>query len=258
MKKSGIFYWKNREEDLKKIKRYHTKEVMFYRTNDLIHSKRVTAMVKEVLPFVKTLYPDLNQEKAKLIAKHHDDHEIVDGDTSLQYKLFMRENGDKDGLSKLQEKEMMAIEMISKFYPKKVQGYFFKQIALHAVFKDCIEAQLVSFCDKVDAYCEAIHETLAGNPIFMEPMLNYPIKTFNNLTGNFPLIKKVFSSNHNFFKFSVVCLDEYFQSGRIGAYPHTPQSIKRKVGIYHYEEWKRITLKNFGIYPLINKVEFHK
>ncbi|NVN96867.1 HD domain-containing protein [Candidatus Nomurabacteria bacterium] len=186
----NLLSWKKREENLLKIKRYHKFKVMFYRTNNLIHSRRVLFLLEEILPIIKILYPNFDEKKARLIALYHDNHEIVieGGDIPLQYKLMMND----EELSDLERKEILAVEMLSKSYPKYIKGYEYKQLSLHAIHKDCIEAQAVSFVDKIDGYCEAIHEILAGNNIFLEPIINYYARTFNHLHKNYPLIKEFF------------------------------------------------------------------
>ena len=253
----NLLSWKRREENLKNIKRYGKFKVMFYRSNDLIHSKRVLFMLDEILPIIKNLYHDFDEKKARLIALYHDDYEIVlkGGDIPLQYKLMMN----KEELSTLQQEELIAIEMLSKSYPKKINGYEYKQLLLHAIYKDCIEIQVVSFVDKIDGYCEAIHEVLAGNIIFLEPIINYNLHTFSKLDIKYNLIKKVFELKNVWFDFSfVVDLKEFFEDGLIGGKPHTKETIEKKTIIPQYEMWKYVTLKNFGIKPLINQVEFHK
>lgn len=252
----NLLSWKKREENLSKIKRYHKFKVMFYRTNNLLHSKRVLYLLEEILPIVKSLYPDFDEKKARLIALHHDNHEIVleGGDIPLQYKLMMTDEESSD----LQQKEILAVELLSKSYPKKIKGYEYKQLSLHAIFKDCIEAQVVSFVDKIDGYCEAIHEVLAGNVVFLEPIINYDLRTFNDLIGKYPLITKVFKLKKNWFDYEIVVdLKEFFEDGLIGTQPHTIETIKKKTAIPQYEKWKEITISKFEIYPLINQVEFH-
>lgn len=253
----NLLSWKKREENLIKIKRYHKFKVMFYRTNNLIHSKRVLFLLEEILPIIKSLYHDFDEKKARLIALHHDDYEIVleGGDIPLQYKLMMNE----EELSSLLQKELLAIDMLVKSYPKKIKGYEYKQLLLHAVFKDCIEAQVISLVDKIDGYCEAIHEVLAGNVVFLEPIINYNLKTFNNLIGKYPLITEVFELKDDWFDYRIVVdLKEFFEDGLIGTKPHTIETIKKKTIIPQYEKWKEITIKNSGIEPLIKQIEFHK
>lgn len=255
--------WNNREDDLKKLKRYHKFYVMFYRTNLYVHEKRVKAIVKKLLSTALSFYPKLDIKKTFLISEHHDDYELVmsRGDIPLQLKLMM--NGSE--LSNLKEEEINAAKKIARIYHNPdIEGYKYENLLIHAILKDCIEAQLHSFADKIDAYCEAVHEILAGNIVF-EPVINYQAKTFNDLQGNFPLIKRIFNGNgretkNTLFDFPVVDLKIFFQRGNIGARPHTPETLKRKTIIPHYETWKEITLSMFedGIDLLTKQIEFHK
>lgn len=255
-KYKNLLSWRKREENLLNIKRYHKFKVMFYRTNNLVHSRRVLFLLEEILPIIKMLYPNFDEVKAKLIALHHDNHEIVleGGDIPLQYKLMMS----NEELSDLEQKEILAVEMQSKSYPKHIKGYEYKQLSMHAIFKDCIEAQIVSFIDKIDGYCEAIHEVLAGNAVFLEPIINYNLKTFNNLNVKYHLIKKVFELKEYWFDLGIVVdLKEFFENGSKGTKPHTIETIKKKTVIPSYEKWKEITISKFGINLLINQIEFH-
>lgn len=254
-----LLSWRKREENLERIKRYHKFKVMFYRTNNRIHSKRVLALLEEIIPFVVKIYPDFNVELARLIAIHHDNHEIImkGGDISLQLKLNMKYNGDNKGLQELHQEEILAVERLSESYPKKIKGYDYKRIALHAVFKDCTEAQAVSFTDKIDGYCEAVHEVLAGNNIFLEPVINYLSNTFDDLVKRYPLIEEVFGIKNVWFDTkSVVDLRDFFEDGLLGSEPFTKETIERKTVIPQYEMWKMVTLKNFGVQELIKQKEF--
>jgi len=58
-----------------------------------------------------------------------------------------------------------------------------------------------------------VHEVLAGNTVFLEPVINYWAKTFNNPQENFPLIKKIFNrreTKNTLFDFPVVDLKSFF------------------------------------------------
>ena len=256
----NLLSWKKREENLSRIKRYHKFKVMFYRTNDLLHSKRVLALLEMILPYILEFYPEFNVKLARLIALHHDNHEIImkGGDISLQLKLELRYNGDIAGLKQLNQDEIRAAKKLAKSYPKKIEGYdYYNEIAIHAISKDCIEAQVVSFVDKIDGYCEAIHEVLAGNTIFLEPIINYLSNTFNDLIKAYPLIKEIFGIRNAWFDLlSIVDLRDFFEDGLIGGNPHTIKTIEKKTVIPQYEKWKEITISNFGIEILINQVEF--
>jgi len=247
--------WKSREQDLGWVMRYGRLSVMYYRTNLLIHSQRVTALLERVIPLAKKSYPDFDARKARLIARHHDDYELQPiGDVPLQLKLVM--SGYE--LSELQEKEILAAEAMARVYPKRVGGYNYLQLLLHAIHKDCREAQLVSVVDKVDGYCEALHEVLAGNTVFLEAVINYDTKTFGCLLGKYPLIGEVFSIDHDLLSVPVVSLSDFFVNGERGAQLHTLETIARNTGIPMYEEWKITTIKKLGTSPLINQTEFRR
>lgn len=256
MKRNSKLPWKDLHEKLKKLHRYGKFDVMFYRTNDLIHSRRVAKLLEYIAPFLTFYYPTFDLEKAKTIALHHDDFEIVleGGDISLQLKLLM----DDCELSVLEQKEILASLAMTKLYPKKIKGYEYRQILLHSIQKDCIEAQVVSFCDKIDAYCEAIHEVFAGNTVFLEPIINYDLFTFPKsvLEKKYNLISKLFNIETDFFKFKVIDIKDFFDSGKRKSRPYTKESVKRKTLIPHYEIWKKITIQNFGIEVLIDQKEF--
>ncbi len=250
--------FRKREGDLQTLERYGKFDVMFYRTNLLVHKNRVQAIVKALLPFA-SIYENFNAKKTLLISEHHDDYELIlkGGDIPLQLKLLMSKKEEED----LKEREVLAAERMSQYYPKSVKGFKYLDLLMHSIRKDCPEAQLHSFADKLDGYCEAIHEVLAGNTIFLEPIINYNAKIFNNLENNFPLIRELFNGKGgHLFHFPVVDLIDFFQKGNLGPTPHTPETITKRTVIPHYEEWKKITLSIFpnGMELLTKQMEFHK
>jgi hypothetical protein len=250
-KSPPVFYWENREKDLEKKERYHTFDLMFYRTNLLVHSNRVPLILEEFLPTAVSVYPNFDVKLARLVSKFHDDYEMVmkRGDVPLLLKLMM--NGEEHSL--LKQEEIAAARLLSKFYGNpKIEGYQYQDLLMHAILKDCPEAQLHSFCDKLEGYCEALHEVLAGNTVFLEPVINYNAKTFNDLSGNFPLIKEIFKGQQ-LFNFLAADLKPYFNYGRMGAFLHTPESIMKETRIFHYELWKKITLSMPGGIELLTK-----
>jgi hypothetical protein len=231
---------------------------MFYRTDLLLHSRRVPAILERLLPVAVASIPGFNPELALILSKHHDDHELIPalGDVPLQLKLLM----DNKKLSALKESEIEAARMISLDYGNPMIGdYRYIDLLMHAITKDCAEAQLHSLADKIDGFCEALHEVLAGNLAFLEAVINYISKTFNDLPKNFPLLAPVFGPQNEFFNFPVVQLKPYFQLGKVGAFLHTQQSIlEMKTGVVHYELWKSVTLSLVnGMDRLTKQVEFH-
>ena len=112
-----------REEKLQKIIRYNMERrtPMHYRTNDLIHSKRVHLLVNDILPTIAPIYNNgLNPSKALTLALVHDDAEILTGDVQLYYKDRMS----LEQLTELKLKEKQAIEdmKLIKFIEKDYDG----------------------------------------------------------------------------------------------------------------------------------------
>lgn len=252
------FSWAKRESDLEGVKRYHAMDVMFYRTNLLVHSRRVPSILERLLPAATASIPGFNPELARLISKHHDDFELIPelGDVPLQLKLLM----DKTERSALQEAEIAAAKKLSADYGNPTIGdYRYINLLMHAILKDCPEAQLHSLADKIEGFSEAIHEVLAGNVVFFQPAANYVKKTFSNLLGNYPLIAEVLGLNNGLFDFPTVQLAPYFNNGRTGAFLHTKESVTRPTGIIHYELWREVTLSLPGGLDLLTiQTEFHQ
>jgi 5'-deoxynucleotidase YfbR-like HD superfamily hydrolase len=250
------FEWKNREADLEATIRFHMIKTMFYRTDHLLHSRRVAAIVKELLPAAIAVYPDLNPNLALAISKYHDDHEMFTGDTSLQLKLLMN-NGE---ILKFKQKEIAAAEHMIKSYRNPLIGKFrYRDLLMWSILKNSREAQLHSFADKVEGFSEAVHELLAGNTVFIEPVINYISQTFNDLPASFPLIRDVFVKG-SMFCLPVVGLPlrEYFHLGVHGYFMHTPETIQLNTGIHYYELWKGVTgMLEGGVRRLTTQVEFY-
>jgi hypothetical protein len=166
-------------------------------------------------------------------------------------------------LLKLQKREILAVEEISRIYAvrgqqRMVDGYPIRDILMHAVFKDCIEMQFVSAVDKMmDGYSEALHDALAGNAIFTEGAQNYLTKTWAELPEDYPLIAKVFSHPRNPFAMPPCDFHVLFDGGRRPPRLHTPEDVLRPTGIPIYEWWKRVTIDRFGMDPLIRQTEFY-
>lgn len=260
--KATKFSWLDRDEQLKQVIRYydqdHRFEIMFYRSNLFGHTRRVVAIHKVLIPTLKLFYENYDEDLALAISLVHDDPEIDSGDRSLQLKLQMGEDAKRAAL-------LEEIEHIKKFarnYPKKIGKYNYIDLLEHAAFKNIREAQSHSFADKHDGKHEAIHEVLAGNVVFLEPIINYYQETFAKRNEKFPLMKEIFSSDIikglPFFEFPVINLMSLFKNGKIGPRPHNEETISIKTGIPSYEAWKAVTLSlPGGLEMLTKQVEFH-
>ena len=81
--------FEGREDALANIDRYlhHITPIMFYRTNDLIHSRRVLWHLEKAIPDILKVYgSNFDIEYARTIALVHNDVKILPGDIPLQDK----------------------------------------------------------------------------------------------------------------------------------------------------------------------------
>ncbi len=230
-----------RTESLKQIKRFSIRPNMFYRTDLYLHSLRVSWLVEEVSPFAKKAWSNFNQDLAKTLALVHDDAEIVTGDVQLGHKMRM----EKAELAKVDEKEKEAIKILSKKFPKSVNGFSYKKLLTLALRKSSIEAQVVAFADKLDAYGESLHELFAGNIDFILPSRLYSeiLSNFQHKFNKFPRVRKIMTSEH--LLLTLPKKADFMQLVQKGK-PHIKQSVVQKTGFPHYDFWKRITLERLG------------
>src|SRR3989338_7411127 len=112
-----------RNERLKNILRYHIYPMMFYRTNQAVHSKRVawqTLALLNMLPAAARA--SLDEEKIILMAWVHDDHEIIAGDHQSGNEWHMT----KEQFSTLQQKENWAVDELCKVFPENIGNYIYR------------------------------------------------------------------------------------------------------------------------------------
>lgn len=236
-----------RRESLEKIERYvgtnGDKEfpLMFYRTNDYIHSNRVLWLLEDIIDILKEIYPSLDIGKAKIQAIVHDDHEIIGGDETLSSKKKMNEE------EKLQSKikERKSIYTLTKRYPLIIGGYSYTGVLLEFFYKNTLSARVNSLMDKVDAFNECLHEIFAGNSVFIGAAKNNINIIFNEYPEKFKELQPLIQSGHDLFNIPEdLDLDKICADGK----PHTLESIETiDTGIKMYERWKEITIsKGFG------------
>ncbi len=240
--------FEGRTEALGKIIRFGINIRMIYRTNLLLHSKRVYYMLNEIMPLAKQAFGnELDEKKALALAIVHDDAEIITGDIQLGDKLNMT----KKELEKIDEDEAKAIDEISSKWPKTVMGYSYRDLLMHALRKDCVEAEIVSYCDKMDAYCESIHEILAGNMIFTTAIDTYTM-VLNKFAEKFPRIAKLLKMEH-----PLLLMPGKIDQGKIPKEIifYSEESAAAKTGIPQYDKWKEITINNIGIETLTKRIE---
>lgn len=244
-----------REEALKQIKRFinPTQPIMFYRTNDLIHSKRVLWHLEEAISDIIEVYEDFDINFARTLALVHDDMEILTGDIQLHDK----ENMNLEELEQLEQKELDVIPELIKRYNPIANGYSYEELLLSAKSKDRLEAQFVSFFDKFDGGGEAWHEVCAGNEYFLFPAGGHDgkkggyVRRLNDFPSKYHSMKEFFNRFPDYlpkpFDFLHVC-----KSGK----PHTRDSLQKDSNYFPYETWKKNVIENEGVENLTTQKEF--
>ncbi len=244
--------FENREKQLENILRWNMERrtPMFYRTNDLLHSRRVHFLVKDILPILEKVYvDDFNVDKSLYLALVHDDAEIITGDVQLYYKDRMSSGEQK----KLVLEESKAIDKLVEKWPKSIGEFSYGELLYNALHKNCLEAKFVSYCDKVDGYCESLHEIFAGNPRFVGASQSY-VEKLMDFPRKFPELSKLIPSS----KHPLLEAPNFLDTEKVleNAKFHTRESIKIPTGLFHYDVWRELTLKHFGEEPLIQVKEY--
>lgn len=246
-------YIGEREKILSKIPRYNLYPIMYYRNSILDHSIRVWLITKELSSYaVKIFGKNFNIEKAEILALIHDDIEIVIGDIQAGNKSKMT----KAQLQQVSIQEHQAIINLSERFPKMIGNYNYQKLLTSAIDADCLEAQLVKYVDKLDAFGEALHEIFGGNTVFAINIQNqygkiptpieYYISYFKKFLNEHPQMKIFFETN---LPITLIPKDIDFINISKNNQPHTIETITNRTGYSHYDFWKDIILKNPQIIP---------
>jgi 5'-deoxynucleotidase YfbR-like HD superfamily hydrolase len=249
-----------RRAELESITRYHAFDTMLYRTNDWIHSLRVAWLVEELLPVAKKHFKHLDADRAVCLALVHDDAETITGDIQAGHKATMS----KKELLKVHMNERLAAALLGKRHPVKVSGkYPYGKLLLEICEKKTLEAQLVSYADKMDGYCESLHEVYAGNSSLLRSVIFYAI-FFAQADKKLPKLKTMIDDRSSPFTYLQSYLQEFYVKGSkyIGfGKPFTMRSLKRPSQFSFYDRWRAITIKKGGkkgIEGLIKQKEFFR
>ncbi|MBD3318848.1 HD domain-containing protein [Candidatus Woesearchaeota archaeon] len=242
--------FEGREESLKTILRYNVprRTPMWYRTNLFLHSHRVFLIVRELLTRAVPIYGSaLDPAKALTLALVHDDAEIVTGDHQLDDK----EKWTKAQHEENHRKELAAIEELAARWPSQINGYEYRLLLTHALTKDCLEAQIVSLADKIDGFCESVHEVVAGNALFEEPVSLYPDR-LNAFPKRFSKLRYLIPSAHPFLRLvQPLPVSALLSRGS----PHTIGSVHLQTDSPHYEKWKQLSIAYIGRSCLVDRKE---
>src|SRR3989338_3992830 len=144
-----------------------------------------------------------------------------------------------------------------KMYRPIANWYDYAELLSAAKEKSRLEAQFVSFCDKLDGGGEAWHEIWAGNSFFLRPaggddgIHGGYVRRLNEFPTKYPAMK------HFFTLFSHYLPEPFdFKSVAKRGKLHTAASLEEDSGYPLYERWKRTIMKREGIEILVTPVEF--
>jgi hypothetical protein len=244
-----------REDELLKIERFRADltPVMLYRSNDLIHSRRVLEHLDEALLRIVDVYgDDFNVKYARTLALVHDDLEIITGDVQLNDKETMSDAGK----AKLKEQEYEGVVELTSRYSEVANGISYGDLLRSTIEKDSLEAQMVSFFDKFDAAGEAWHECFAGNLYFAivasgrNKIDGGYIKRMRKFPHKYPMTIPFFQKNPEYLPVSVD-INKIVAEGE----PHW-NVITHDTGHFLYEKWKRNIRDIEGDGNLLNQKEF--
>lgn len=230
----------DRERKLRSIERFSMFDVFFYRSTLWHHQLRVALIVDELTPLARKLLPHCDTQKAYALALVHDDAEMITGDVQLGHKQLMS----SEELEAIEEAEATAIGELAKNFPQVIAGYSYRELLFHALRKDCLEAQLVSYADKLDAYCESLHEVLGGNVTALRSVIGYTgiIRSFG---VQYPALKALLSEKTPFTDIDMrtdpfrVHRDKYLYLNK----PHSMESIRQETEFPTYNRWKALILE---------------
>ncbi|MDQ3239257.1 MAG: hypothetical protein M3P33_01920 [bacterium] len=97
----------------------------------------------------------------------------------------------------------------------------------------------MSYLDKVDGWCEALHEIYARSVEFIPPAQQY-VNRIETLRNNIIPLRKLSATSHPLLS-QPNLLD--FEQIAHNSIPHTKESLNKNSGILHYEHWKKLILQ---------------
>lgn len=244
---SELNLFPNREKDLRTVTRYSLYDTMWYRTNLWGHSRRVAWITECIAALAQRVFGDsFDADRAIALALVHDDGEIIFGDVQAGNKSKMS----KEELAAVEQEERDALEQLALRYPKTLGNFNYKSLLLEAVDRDSLEALVVTWADKYDAFGEALHELYAGNMFWTKNVENeygkIPLPTqyydsfFTSFEEKFPMSKKLFAEKDPWFSVPETVNEIEIAKNHD---EHTDTSIREAKGYQSYDQWIQLTLE---------------
>ncbi len=166
---------------------------------------------------------------------------MITGDIPASTKARMS----NEELAKAAIEEESALDTLAAYYPEKVHGYVYRELLQNTLKKDCIEALLVSYADKMDAICESLHEVLAGNFLLLRSFMFY-INTLTLFPAKFPELKEFLKNKESSWTNLMNTTYPYeVKQSRFTELnkPHTSSSVAFETDFLFYNAWKKLILK---------------
>ncbi len=155
----------SREKELSKIWRFNgSGGIVFYRTNLLIHSHKVTRITKEICNILEKLWLEFNRDLAIELAKFHDDAEIITWDIVATKKERWTEE-EKEAYN---EKCKNALDILYSNYKNESKKFDYKKLLEIEEERNSKEFFIIKLADRLDAHCECMHEMYWWNEEFVK------------------------------------------------------------------------------------------
>lgn len=232
----------SREERMRAVMRYRLFEQMHHRSSLWLHAKRVAWVTEELAKLVPA-----DASRAVALALVHDDAELMTGDIPAGHKAQMTQE-QRDALHRKEEEANTAL---AAEFPVSVGGFAYADLLEEVQRKDTLEAQLASYADKLDGYCESLHELLGGNLTITTSVVFYA-NYFAQVRERLPLLAPALEAAHSksplVFPFihspedgSRINPESY---SRFSSERHTKTTVSSPTTYFpFYDAWKEVLLR---------------
>lgn len=265
--------FRDRVRELRAIIRFKLYRLMFYRTDDELHSRRVAARIREANPLAVKVYGSAYDPLFAFIeALLHDDIERYKKLDDVQSVCKMEMSPEEEAALTALEDE--AMEWLLSLLPATICGYSVRELVQGARDLTRIESQVVKVVgDWGDAMGESCHEVFAGNIEFVSPQYCEHCLRMHDRLPPYGYQERLTRAGTKFPRLvplleaaktqprSVMHLPEpadFIAIARHGK-PHTEESIYQPTGYVFYDVWRETCLK-YGtkrdIQRLFNQREF--